>query len=185
MPTIKNPEPIAPVNGSLHRRNRCWERQRLSEKVVYRGVHPGFVQEVQRLSKDLLMPAGQVARSILEYSLRKYEEGLLALLSRPDPKRLRMTLQPVLQTSRKNPTKQKIPIQPETSWRQITTWRNFPPELKRTISALASKEALNVPVGELVNALFRHGLNAYRAGLLKLEPIDQATAPKQPGKGKV
>lgn len=63
----------------------------------------------------------------------------------------------------------------EPSWRAITSWRNFSPELKKTISALASEEGLNVPVGELVSALLRYGLRAHEAGLLKLEPVEKAT----------
>ena len=63
----------------------------------------------------------------------------------------------------------------EASWRVITTWRSFSPELKRTISKLASEEGLNVPVGELVSALLRYGLNMHDAGLLKLEPVEKAT----------
>jgi len=70
--------------------------------------------------------------------------------------------------------KSKPSTQRETLWRNITTWRNFSPELKRTISALASEEALNVPVGELVSALLRYGLQAHKAGLLQLEPVEKA-----------
>ena len=143
--------------------------------MVYRGVDPGYVQEVQRLASDLHVPQGEVACSILEYALHRFEEGFLYLIPRPNPNRMRMTLHPPKQTHRKNPMKQKSTNQPQTSWRNITTWRNFSPELKRTISALASEDALNVPVGELVNALLRYGLQAHKAGLLKLEPVEKAT----------
>ncbi len=72
-------------------------------------------------------------------------------------------------------SKSKAPKTSEAAWRVITTWRSFSPELKRTISALASEEGLNVPVGELVTALLRYGLRAHQAGLLKLEPVEKAT----------
>lgn len=72
-------------------------------------------------------------------------------------------------------SKSKARKSPEASWRVITTWRNFSPELKRTISALASEEGLNVPIGELVSALLRYGLRAHEMGLLKLEPVEKAT----------
>lgn len=158
-------------------RSRRWEQQHQDEKVVYRGLDPGFVQDVHRLASDLRVPQGEVARSILEYSLHRYEEGFLNLIPRPNPLRMRMTLHPSSPASRKEPMKRKSKssTRPGPSWRNITTWRNFSPELKRTISALASEEALNVPVGELVNALLRYGLQANRAGLLKLEPVEKAT----------
>ena len=79
--------------------------------------------------------------------------------------------------------KSKTGKQPKTSWRNITTWRNFSPQLKRTLSALASVEALNVPVGELVNALLRYGLQAHQAGLLNLEAVEKATALTLLGEG--
>lgn len=161
------------ADGSSHtsarRRSRGWERQHREEKVVYRGLDPRFVLEVQRLASGLLVPQGEVARTILEYSLRRYEEGFLELVPRPDPTRMRRTLHSSPPNSRKQPMKRKSKKSP--SWRDITTWRNFSPELKRTISALASEEALNVPVGELVNALLHYGLQAHHAGLLKLETV--------------
>ena len=170
-------ELVKKENVSFPRRSRHWERKHLDEKVAYRGVDPAYVQEVQRLASDLHVPQGEVACSILEYALHRFEEGFLDLIPRPNPNRMRMTLHPPKQTPRKNPMKQrsKSTSQPQASWRNITTWRNFSPELKRTISALASEDALNVPVGELVNALLRYGLQAHKAGLLELEPAEKAT----------
>ena len=178
-------EPTGVKDIPSRHRNRQWERRHLDEKVAYRGVNPGFVQEVQRLSTDLQVPQGEVARSILDYSLRKYEEGFLDLVPRPDSRRMRMTLHLPIYEDRKKTMKRKSKptTQQETSWRNITTWRNFSPELKRTISALASEEALNVPVGELVNALLRYGLQAHKAGLLQLEPVEKATVLTLLGEG--
>lgn len=158
-------------------RSRGWERQHRDEKVVYRGIDLQFVREIQRLAAALHVPQGEVARSILEYSLHRYEEGFLNLVPRPNPMRMRMTLYPVPPALRKNPVKRKpkTSAPPDPSWHSITTWRNFSPELKRAIAELASRDALNVPTGELVNALLRYGLQAHRAGFLKLEPVKQAT----------
>jgi len=185
MPIIRNDESDKAAIGSLHRRSRRWERQHKEEKVVYRGLDLKLVQQVQRLASNLLVPQGEVARSILEYALRRYEEGFLNLVPRPNPMRIRMTLYPASPVSRRNPMKRKpkTSTQPDSSWRVITTWRNFSPELKRTIAALASDDAMNVPVGELVNALLRYGLQAHRAGLLKLEPVEQATVLTLLGEG--
>ena len=159
------------------KRNRQWEKQHQSHKAVYRGVDPKLALKVKNLAADLLVPEGEVARRILEYSLRAYEEGDLDLLPRPNPMRMRMTLYPSSPLSREYPMKSKSKANKptEASWRVITTWRSFSPELKRTISKLASEEGLNVPVGELVSALLRYGLNMHDAGLLKLEPVEKAT----------
>lgn len=163
--------------ASPRKRSRQWEKEHLDCKVVYRGVDRKLALRVKTLAAELLVPEGEVARSILEYAMRAYEEGDLDLRPRPNPFRLRMTLYPSLQTSRgysmKSKSKTRKPQDP--SWRAITSWRNFSPDLKRTISVLASEEGLNVPVGELVSALLRYGLRAHEAGLLKLEPVEKAT----------
>ena len=163
--------------ASPHKRDRRWEKEHQSRKAVYRGVDPKLALRVKSIAAELFVPEGEVARRILEYAMRAYEEGDLDLLPRPNPLRMRMTLYPSLQVSRGYPMKSKSKARksPEASWRVITTWRSFSPELKRTISALASEEGLNVPVGELVTALLRYGLRAHEAGLLKLEPVEKAT----------
>ena len=122
------------------KRNRQWEKQHQSHKAVYRGVDPKLALKVKNLAADLLVPEGEVARRILEYSLRAYEEGDLDLLPRPNPMRMRMTLYPSSPLSREYPMKSKSKANKptEASWRVITTWRSFSPELKWTISNLAS-----------------------------------------------
>lgn len=159
------------------KRSRQWEKEHLGCKVVYRGVDPKLALQIKTLAAELLVPEGEVARSILEYAMRAYEEGDLDLRPRPNPYRMRMTLYPSSQISRGHPMKSKSKTRTllEPSWRAITSWRNFSPELKRTISALASEEGLNVPVGELVSAFLRYGLQAHEVGLLKLEPVEKAT----------
>ena len=163
--------------ASPPKRNRRWEKEHQSQKAVYRGVDPKLALRVKTLASNLFVPSGEVARCILEYAMRAYEEGDLDLRPRPNPLRMRMTLYPSLQVSRGYVMKSKSKARksPEASWRVITTWRSFSPELKRTVSALASEEGLNVPVGELVSALLRYGLRAHEAGLLKLEPVEKAT----------
>lgn len=55
----------------------------------------------------------------------------------------------------------------------ITTWRGFPPELKKELAELASDDGLNVPIGELITALLRFGLQAYEDGVLNLTPVQK------------
>ena len=158
-------------------RNRQWEREHQNQKVTYRGVEPKLALKVQSIAGELQVPEGEVARAVIEHALRAYERGDLDLYPRPDPNRMRMTLYP----SSDSPQLSSLPKKPKhhshskAGWRVITTWRGFPPELKRELSALASEAGLNVPIGELITALLRYGLQAYASGLLKLEAVPTAT----------
>lgn len=154
------------------KRNRQWEKQQQSHKVVYRSIDPNLALRVKAIADDLLVPSGQVACAVLDYSLRSYERGDFDLHPRPNPERMRMTLFPQSASvhSMDKPRRSSRQKQPEALWRVITTWRGFSPELKQELAALASKDGLHVPIGELITALLRFGLNAYETGLLRLEP---------------
>ena len=157
------------------KRNRQWEKQHQSHKAVYRGVDPKLSLQIKSIAGNLCVPEGEVARAVIEHALRCYERGELDLDPRPNPYRLRMTLfpthDPMPAPTRSRTTKQK----PEVLWRVITTWRGFPPELKRELSALASDDGLNVPVGELITALLRFGLKEFQHGRLTLTPVQKRT----------
>jgi len=185
---FETPEPVPSVAippsiyDSLHvatprKRNRQWEKGHQSHKVVYRGVDPKLSLKVKSIAGGLLVPSGEVARAVIEYSLRGYEQGDVDLHPRPNPLRMRMTLFPSSDSARSydRPAKLSKRKHPESLWRVITTWRGFPPELKKELAALASEDGLNVPIGELITALLRFGLKAYDNGLLNLEPIQKAT----------
>jgi hypothetical protein len=73
------------------KRNRQWEKQQQSRKVVYRGIDPKLALKVKAIADDLLVPAGEVACAVLEYALRSYERGDFDLHPRPNPERMRMT----------------------------------------------------------------------------------------------
>ena len=162
--------------ASPRKRNRQWEKEHQSHKVVYRGVDPKLALQVKTIAGDLLVPSGEVARAVIEFALHGYEQGDLDLHPRPTPLRIRMTLFPSSDSARSydRPAKLSKQKQPESLWRVITTWRGFPPELKKEIAALASEDGLNVPIGELITALLRFGLKAYDNGLLNLEPVQKA-----------
>jgi hypothetical protein len=158
------------------KRNRQWEKEHQSHKVVYRGVDPKLSLKVKSIADVLLVPSGEVARAVIEYALRGYEQGEVDLHPRPNPLRMRMTLFPSSDSARSydRPAKLSKQKHPESLWRVITTWRGFPPELKKELAALASEDGLNVPIGELITALLRFGLRAYDNGLLNLEPVQKA-----------
>ena len=160
------------------KRNRQWEKEQQSRKVVYRGVDPKLALKVRAIGDDLLVPSGEVACVVIEYALRSHERGDFDLYPRPNPDRMRMTLFPSSESARwmdrSQPRSKRK--QPEALWRVITTWRGFSPELKKELAALASEDGLNVPIGELITALLRFGLKAYDAGLLILAPTPKSTA---------
>ena len=168
------------------KRNRQWEKQQQSRKVVYRGIDPKLALKVKAIADDLLVPSGEVACVVLDYALRSYERGDFDLHPRPNPERMRMTLFPQSASSHSmdKPRRSSRQKQPEALWRVITTWRGFPPELKQELAALASDDGLHVPIGELITALLRFGLNAYETGLLVLEPKPKSTAFTLAHKGK-
>ena len=176
---------------SLHvaaprKRNRQWEKQQQSRKVVYRGIDPKLAMKVKTIADDLQVPAGEVACAVLEYALRSYERGDFDLYPRPNPDRMRMTLFPQSTSShsKDKPRRTSRHKRPEALWRVITTWRGFSPELKRELAALASDDGLHVPIGELITALLRFGLKAYETGLLVLEPKPKSTTFTLAHKGK-
>jgi len=182
-PFASSETPNVPPNASVYdslrvaeerTRNRQWERQHQNQKVTYRGVEPKLALKVKNIAGELHVPEGEVARALIEHALRAYERGELDLYPRPDPERIRMTLFPSSGSARFSSYSKK-PKHHKGGWRVITTWRGFPPELKGELSALASDAGLNVPIGELITALLRHGLQAYENGLLKLEAVPAAT----------
>lgn len=163
--------------ASPRQRSRQWEKEHLSHKVVYRGVDPTLALSVRSLAADLQVPGGEVARALIECALRAYARGDLNLDPRPNPQRLRMTLFPTADSPALSPA--TIPSRRksvQTSWRVIVTWRGFPPELKQELAALAGEEGLNVPLGELITALLRFGLQAHQIGLLPLTPTPKTTS---------
>jgi len=162
------------------KRNRRWEKEHNSRKVVYRGVDPKLALRVKKISGEFEVPAGEVARFLLEYGMRAYNEGNLDLIPYPNPNRMRFTLFPVDEPPQRadlpyklRKTRRKKSI--GASWRVITTWRNFSPNLKEGISDLASEAGLDVPVGELVTALLRFSLTAYELGLIVFNPVHVET----------
>jgi len=154
------------------KRDRRWERRHQSHKAVYRGVDPKCSLRVKTIAGDLGAPTGQIARAVIEFSLRAHEQDDLDLRPRINPDSHRMTLFPPSNSG--HPYRQHVKISTrkghQPAWQVITTWRGFPPELKTRLAALACGDELNVPLGELITALLRYGLKAFDHGLLNLEP---------------
>lgn len=160
----KRSAPLEPFEPMSRKRNRQWEKQNLSRKAVYRGVNPKLALHIKAIAGKLHTLEGEVARAVIEYALCSYGRGDFDLDPRPKPYQARMTL--ASDATRRDERRRKPP---QALWRVVTTWRGFPPELKKELTALASDDGLNVPVGELITALLRFGLAAYDAGLLTLD----------------
>jgi hypothetical protein len=161
--------------GEPRKRSRQWEKQHLSHKAVYRGVDPKLALKVKSIAGALLIPSGEVAHAVIEHALRAYEQGDLDLDPRPNPCRMRRTLLPASDPAPFHDRHAGTAMrkQSDDSWRVVTTWRGFPPELKQTLASLASEEGLNVPIGELITALLRFGLKDYERGRLTIEPLQK------------
>ena len=150
---------------------------------------PSWPCAVKEIAGEFEVREGEVARFLLEYALRAYNEGDLDLIPYPNPNRMRFTLFPVDEPPQRanlsyKPRKTKRKKSIGASWKVITTWRNFSPELKEEISDLASEAGLDVPVGELVTALLRFSLTAYELGLLVFNPVQMVTGQQLEIRGK-
>ena len=165
------------------KRDRRWERQHQSHKVVYRGVDPKCSLRVKTIAQDLGVPTGQVARAVIEFSLRAHKQDDLDLRPRINPDRHRMTLFPPSDSGHpyRRYTKTTRRKDHRPVWKVVTTWRGFPPELKTKLAALASVDELNVPLGELITALLRYGLKAYDCGLLIVGATSDAESDNRDG----
>lgn len=161
------------------RRNREWEKAHRPYRYI--NVPTELREQILALAEHLNVTADEVARAFLEYGLECVDEERLHLKTRPNPLGRKMTLFPRDQAQgweeAKGPQK-KIPIRrgknpnrgkkihPAVSYR-------FPKRLHENLCGLAMD--LDVPVGEVVSFLLRHGLSAYQSGELNFHPEPLST----------
>lgn len=173
--------PLADTAGSWNRRgrrparrNRKWEKEHRPYRYV--KVPLQVREQVLALAEHLKVTAAEVARACLEYGLECVDDERLVLQVRPNPLGRKMTLFPRDQARgwketqgphkeiparrRSHPDREKK-IHPAVSYR-------FPKELHDNLCGLAME--LDVPVGEVVAFLLRHGLEAYQKGKLCFQP---------------
>lgn len=93
--------------ASPRKRNRQWEKKSQSYKAVYRGVNPKLALRVKTIAGELLVPEGEVARAVIQFALREYQEGGFDLFPKPNPYRLRMTLFPTTRRVMEQPLNRK------------------------------------------------------------------------------
>lgn len=156
------------------KRNRQWEKAHRPYRYV--NVPLELREQVVSLAEHLEVTADEVARAFFEYGMECLDDETLQLRTRPNPRGRKMILFPREQSigwqkadnaqkeipaRRKKKSEQGKKIYPAVSYR-------LPQSLHNNLCGLAMD--LAVPVGEVVVFLLRHGLEAYQAGKLSLNP---------------
>ncbi len=178
LPAVVRPLDFIPAAEPHKKRERGWEKAHRAEVATYRGIPAETHQVLLQIADALVVPVDEIARAFLEYSLGKYQEGLLLLY--PHPKSQRMTLFPDgsqaqsaatrkwLQQAfpiKKNGRKEKKGKTPKR-WETRVTYR-IPPKLKAEIKEVADSH--DVGVGELVLFFFLHALKAFETQSLQFQ----------------
>jgi hypothetical protein len=158
-------------------RRREWEKNHKPKH--YRGVPAEVRDQVKQIARDLCVPADEVARAFIEYSLFCLQRGSLTLSGIPSQRRVRMTLYPFSgagwaengwtpRAPRKNVRKQSS----QQLWREEAYYR-LPDDLHEQVKRVAGGA---YPVGEVVAIFLKHGLESYNAGILTLIPQPKMAA---------
>ena len=85
-----SPEAHIPPPSGKEGRDRSWDRKHNFMVVSYRGIPKQLHQEITKIAAEQEVPVGEVARALLEYALRAYQEGRLEL--NPAPRSGKLTL---------------------------------------------------------------------------------------------
>jgi hypothetical protein len=188
----RQPLDLIPTANLKKKRSRQWEKDHHNETVTYRGIPRTVMADLLDLSETLSVPRDEVLRALLEYSLSRYRNGELTLITYP--KALRMTLFPkevpipadpprgkanrqkwltvafpIPEKQPKRYGKKKASKDKETpSWQVRVTFR-IPTLLKEEIRIVARDHF--VAVGEVVWLFVIEGLKAYSTGAFLLNPV--------------
>ena len=196
---IKQPLDLIPTAQRRKKRNRDWEQVHRAETVTYRGVPRECHEWIEEIADGFAVPRDEVVRAFLEFGVKQYRGGQLALIAYP--KAQRMTLFPegerkTLLSSTQNKEinawlNDAFPVAMKNErgakrkkgkkdsaggvrWEIRVTYR-IPVLLKEEIRSIANEHTL--PVGEVVWFFIEQALQAFRNGSLSLQP-----APKMIGK---
>jgi len=178
---IPPPSPLDQMNvARTHQRGREWEKAH--RPFSYRGVPADLHEQILALASSLNVNVDEVVQVFVQYGLSSLEKGILTIS--PRPRAQRMTLFPTpsgwgVQTGWGEAdgwepgAPQVIPARRKTSTSERKNWETFvhyrlPTDVHEAIKQLAGKHTL--PVGEVVTLFLKHGLEAYKAGQLRLSP---------------
>lgn len=175
------------MRGPRKPRNRTWEKAHRAR--TFRSVPEEVSARVVAIADQLGVTADEVARAFLEYGLYCMERETLTV--QPKIKGTRMTLYPLDSGWTKqhgwleegwNPipkvvnlskSKRKHKGEEPRLWASRVAYR-LPDELVKQLKEKADRH--NVPVGELVGLLLKHGENRYEQGILRLTPYPKQDA---------
>jgi hypothetical protein len=183
-PSSVQPLDFIPVAEPRKKRDRKWEKSHQSEIATYRGIPPEMQRTLIRLGDHLGVPVDEVARALIEFSIRQVQTGLLPI--NPRPKAQRMTLFPREQEALPAPSPSWLREAFLTGkgdkrgkkgdfpkkWESRVTYR-LPPSLKQEIKRIADLHT--VGIGELVYFFFLHALKAFDTGELRLEAFPKVS----------
>jgi hypothetical protein len=158
-------------------RKREWEKSHKPKH--YRGVPADIRQQVKEIAESLNVPADEVARAFIEYSLTCLKRGTLVLSGMPSQRRMRMTLYASgagwAENGWKPEPPQKRSVQKKDDaalWREIAHYR-IPDELHEQIKQAADDV---YPIGEVAAVLLKNGIESYRNGSLVFMPQPKTPA---------
>jgi len=150
--------------------------------VSFRGIPAEINEQILALANEHHVMAGEIVDTFLSYGLRCVDRGTLPL--EPRPKAARMTLYPLSGNWQKrqgwseenpNPVPKPIPARKvhkeqkvPAAWESVVSYRGVGKETAKALRRLADKKY--VPVGEVAAVLLKHGLEAYKAGRIRLNP---------------
>lgn len=134
--------------------------------TTYRGVPVEVKARVALAAERLGVPAGEVARYLLEYGLQAVENG--ALRMEPTLAEGRRTLFPPSGWNASS----YVPVngakrRKKKGGAARVSYRGIPDETVQAVEALASR--LVTPIGEVARRLLEFGLEAYEAGNLPMQ----------------
>jgi len=164
-------------SGSGAKRGRRWESTHTPKH--YRGVPADLRNAVKQLAEFLDVTVDDVARALFEYSLACIAQGNLRLEARINhrKKAQKMTLFPFTgagwAVNGWNPVpppdpseKPERPQPNKRDWEEMAHYR-IPDALHTQLKKIAG---IHFPLGEVASVLLKHGLEAYRTGVLVLTP---------------
>lgn len=175
---IGDPERVeAAMQKKAAERKREWEKSHKPKH--YRGVPADIRQQVKEIADSLNVPADEVARAFIEYSLTCLKRGTLVLSGMPSQRRMRMTLYASGAGWAENgwkpepPQKRSVKKKDDAAlWREIAHYR-IPDELHEQIKQAADDV---YPIGEVAAVLLKNGIESYRNGSLVFMPQPKTPA---------
>lgn len=161
--------------AQVHKRTRAWEKSNPARRYL---IPIEVRDDVAALAEALMENVDPVAGVLFDYAEHCHTRGTLKFKPRLNPKGRKHTLaweeadtEPIqLPTRRPKPVKRTDPAFSRSLKGQTAAYR-LGAERHAKLKAIA--EAYNLRLADVLGAFFRHSLDAYQAGKLKIrrEPV--------------